>query len=322
MRYLILNRSGEQSLFKRALHEVLKASGDKLILGYGYLVPGIIQRQEFIQEIRNGLSMENKSIVLIGSNSDTYIEYIETAKFLRNEIPEAEVKVLIKQVNRFGRRQYHKKIAIKVNNNEPVMALLGSSNISGGTYDDGPFSQEVDVLLWNSFIIDQRMEECILGNVNKIQYLDKFRNMRAADVYLNTFNIDLSLEFELEDIIEEVENYQDMRFNLRYISSNSSTRLNKEEIKDMINATTDIYVIKEALMFFYNYATENLQNQNNKRYLISQSSTYQQLIDKMSKTLIIESLQNAQGNISNTLNWNRINGERDSLYDTLLYMLR
>lgn len=45
MRFIVLNRTGADSLFRLAMKEVLKTKGDKLILGYGYLEPNVMAKK-------------------------------------------------------------------------------------------------------------------------------------------------------------------------------------------------------------------------------------------------------------------------------------
>ena len=75
MRYTILNRTGRISLFKRGLHEVILAPGDRLVLGYGYLYENVITNMDddgtklndknkdsaFIKEFRKWVNSNNNS---------------------------------------------------------------------------------------------------------------------------------------------------------------------------------------------------------------------------------------------------------------------
>ena len=60
MRCIILNRVDEISLYKRALHKVLKTRGNTLILGYGYISDGIFSEETFIKAIEEGFNDTNE----------------------------------------------------------------------------------------------------------------------------------------------------------------------------------------------------------------------------------------------------------------------
>jgi len=320
MRHIVLNRNGKLSLYKRALHEVLKTEGDKLILGYGYLRDDVIKRKEFVENLKAGFSTSTKKeIIIIGGKEDSYVTFLEAAKFLKNEIQDADIRVLIKRKKKY--RQYHKKLAVKLKGDEPVLALLGSSNLSSATYDDLPYNQEVDILLWNSFIIDNALEKKILNNVNKIKWQEKFEKLREIDRFFNFFNIDLGLEFELEDIIDEITNYKLNDFDLKYISEASLSSISEEEVKHIINDGSDIEIIKESLLYLYNYTKINLNNPDNYCYFNLYYQQYKNIIDHLNKIDILNELNTSSEKIIFTLKMNRVRGESVFLLQKLINIL-
>lgn len=270
MRYLILNRSGELSLFRLALYEVMKEKGTRLIFGYGFLESSKIT-DDFIKQMKAGFAhLAEPEIILIGNNENDYSKYMQAIKKIKSHFPRGDLRLLIKQKNKYGNRQYHKKLALKITDNHTVLALLGSSNISSATLDDKPYNQEVDILLWNSFLIDSAREIQLLSAVNKQGYMNRFQQLRNAEEFLRTSNVkvDLCLEFEVDDILKEVNNYQKHGFDVRYISEFSNDFLSNSQLKSLISEhQTDMQTIKECLMYVYRYTLRHLYNQNNIKYL-------------------------------------------------------
>ena len=237
MKFALLNRVGEKSYYKRALHEVLKTKGDTLLLGYGYLKHYLFDKNqktkvsELLDSIFEGFTgvTDYKQIILVGSSTLDYDEFKIAAEKIHNHNPSVEVKLIIKkeyQINNDYRRGYHKKIAMKYNSNknnrgnEPIIALLGSSNLTGSAYNDGlNNSQELDILIWNPFVIDQSKEELILDKIElskdyKENFYKKsrFQNMLYSLSTISLWNIDFNLTFQLDEIINEINNYESNNF--------------------------------------------------------------------------------------------------------------
>ena len=257
MRYTILNRTGRISLFKRGLHEVILAPGDRLVLGYGYLYENVITNMDddgtklndknkdsaFIKEFRKWVNSNNnseKEIIIIGNNEDNY-------------------------------RQYHKKLAIKFtreNNNKfkPSMALIGSSNFSEPTYVDQNYSQEVDILLWDRYILEDNKKSIknvrtkeleMLKRLNKnSSYIDKYEEILDL---IDRVGIDFRLELQLEDVINEIENYNSCGFSLKYINERvyRDLDINIAKLIDIIKSSEkDTYYDKNTNKYEYIFDEE------------------------------------------------------------------
>lgn len=224
MRYIILNRTNGVSLFQKGLNEVLKYPGDELILGYGFLESSIVTKPQFLQAIVEGFSSEQGCITIIGANEQQISKYIESIeaiqKYIDNQEKSISIRLIVKKINHKGARQYHKKIAIKLNNGEPIIALIGSSNLSKNTYDnkneDDYYTTEVDILFWNAFLVKREKEEDILKNTEQESKIDRFNNLRVSEKMINsilkTKGIDFSIDFELQDIISEIKNFEENSF--------------------------------------------------------------------------------------------------------------
>ena len=286
MRYTILNRTGRISLFKRGLHEVILAPGDRLVLGYGYLYENVITNMDddgtklndknkdsaFIKEFRKWVNSNNnseKEIIIIGNNEDNYRQYIKVAKYFDDTFSNLKIKVIIKDKNKY--RQYHKKLAIKFtreNNNKfkPSMALIGSSNFSEPTYVDQNYSQEVDILLWDRYILEDNKKSIknvrtkeleMLKRLNKnSSYIDKYEEILDL---IDRVGIDFRLELQLEDVINEIENYNSCGFSLKYINERvyRDLDINIAKLIDIIKSSEkDTYYDKNTNKYEYIFDEE------------------------------------------------------------------
>lgn len=326
MRFIVLNRTGADSLFRLAMKEVLKTKGDKLILGYGYLEPNVMAKKSFINNLKLGFKLsKQKEIILIGNNKNDYSGYVDAATILKQEIPDADIRLLIKQKNAYGHRQYHKKLAIKLDKDEVILSIIGSSNISDATYNNGPFNQEVDILLWNTFKVDANHEQIILQNVKKGNYSAKYQGLRKVDQFIKSFkhniNIDLGLDFQLEDILNEVNYYNNHGFDLMFISENSNHYVKENELKLLIDGSICISTVKECLLYLYNYSMKHLEKSSNEGYFVNHYDEFKDVIDETSKQDILSNIQNGSNNLKRTLWWNKINGEKESVYNKMVRLL-
>ena len=370
MRYTILNRTGSTSLFKRALHEVILAPGDRLVLGYGYLYENVIkdiidderelptedEDSTFIRVFREWVNSKNKSekeIIIIGNNEDDYSEYIRVAKYLDDTFfddillsSNLKIKVIIKDLNEWNNRQYHKKLAIKFtrdNNNEfkPIMALIGSSNFSTATYVDRDYSQEVDILLWDRYILEDNKkgiknvrakEREMLSRLEKNEdYMDKYEKILNL---IDSVGIDFRLELQLEDVINEIENYNSCGFSLKYINENvySDYDIDIEKLIDIINSSeneNDILseelrdkILNNCILCFYKYAQHNLDEENHRQYFRNQNNSFKRLIRDRTRDQIIQVIEDDESHYSyfkNNTFRNHINDKE--VYEYLMEML-
>lgn len=353
MRYTILNRTGEISLFKRALHEVILAPGDRLVLGYGYLYENVIrpiidEDSTFIRVFRQWVNSDNnseKEIIIIGNNEANYSEYIRIAKYLDDTFSNLKIKVIIKDLNEWNNRQYHKKLAIKFtkNNNKfkPSMALIGSSNFSRATYVDRDYSQEVDILLWDRCILEDNKKNIKNVRTKEREMLRRLeRNQDYIDEYEKILNlidrvgIDFRLELQLEDVINEIENYNSCGFSLKYINERvySDSDIDIDILIDIINSSendNDVFdeelrqqILTNCILCFYRYAQHNLDEEDHKRYFIDQYNSFKRLIQGKTRDEIIQIIEDDTSHYSyfkNRTFRNHINHRE--VYEDLMNML-
>lgn len=327
MRHTILNRSGCTSLFKRGLHEVILGQGNKLVLGYGYLTQNVIteiiddDREDhdrdstFTRVLKKWIDSDNKSekeIIIIGNNEEDYSDYIKVAKYMNDTFSNLKIKVIIKDKNRGGYRQYHKKLAIKFTefkgNLKPSIALIGSSNLSRSTYVDKDYSQEVDILLWNRFVLENDTEDIKYARKKELEMLKRIgKHSNYINMYdglldlIDSAGIDFGLELQLEDIIYEIENYRDCDFSLKYVNERNYSDVSIDELRNIIQSSeTDEHILGEDLMkevikgcilCFYKYAQHNLDKENNSCYFKNQYNTFKRLIDGKTKEEIVALLE-------------------------------
>lgn len=239
MRCIILNRVDGKSLYKRALHEVLKTKGDTLILGYGYISDNIFLEETFIRAVKEGFNGTNEinEIILVGCKNVDCRDYINVAEKLEENFKGVVIKLLIKDwedskyldknTNEKIRRAYHKKVAIKLdrrkNENDDYtikIGLLGSSNLTNPAYRDSTetyidkygkitnyeVNSELDILMWNPYEI----KEDLKNNINR-----KTKNLGIiGNLDKSKYKLDLSSTLQLHAIINEVYNYRDNNLNM------------------------------------------------------------------------------------------------------------
>lgn len=282
---------GEKTLFRPALLNLCKTKGNSLILGYGYLSLDVISDEKFIKQISEGFKDCNEpQIIIIGCKDKDFVNYIIAGSYLKSFVEKeleknkkdkiyVEVSVYIKKKDRY--RTYHKKIAIKrdkTNNHSEIhRCILGSSNLTKGPFNDGNLNQEVDIYMWNSFKINKEEEDQIVTECcsNKDKYFEVLKSYRDIDCICKKQNIGLNLTLDLEllEIIDEIDNLVNNNFKLVYRKYNRTDKFcDFEDIKDCdINKlfeniyksnNNDIISISLAYLLKYIYIEDDTEFEN------------------------------------------------------------
>lgn len=202
MQFLI-RKTQLDSPFQRALCQLLETEGDSLYISSGYVSKSILlqnngKRVQFTDNHNNTYSFldsldkgfigtTNPRITIIGG---MYKRYDQN---LRQEVPDIYqqskfnefLKGLKSQVtvNTFDFQKaindhWHSKIALKVNNGEPVAAIVGSSNLSFysfGTRSWSGFNHESDIYIYKGVngIKDIKYEVSLLKD-KRIKLIKEF----------------------------------------------------------------------------------------------------------------------------------------------------
>lgn len=283
MRCIILNRVDEISLYKRALHKVLKTRGNTLILGYGYISDGIFSEETFIKAIEEGFNDTNEinEIILLGCKDIDCRKYIRAAKKLEEKFKGVVIKLLIKdwEDSKFKdkktkenlRRAYHKKVAIKLDRKKDEnddytikIGLLGSSNLTNPAYRDNiekhygkvwkyETNSELDILIWNPNEIDEDFKININKESEKLEilsYLDRSK-----------YKIDLPITLQLYEIVNEVYNYRDNNFNMIILDENFPQSYIKQYFE--LNCYKE-EALKKCMFYYYLQEKEEEEYSRNK----------------------------------------------------------
>jgi len=158
---IFLRANGKDSLFRIYLNRLIRAThGDSLLLCSGYISDIPSMQQDIADSIKIGCAPSGTVTLLAGkfaqSTSDEFgvdweARFNKFASFLKQELSPTgiDLKVMVAP-----NRNWHAKIALKVNGTNPVIALLGSSNLTGPAYLTGikAWNYESDTLLWDEDI--------------------------------------------------------------------------------------------------------------------------------------------------------------------------
>lgn len=163
---IFLRTNGKDSRFRIYLNRLIRAThGDSLLLCSGYISDIPSMHQDIADSIKLGCAPSGTVTLIAGkfpqSTSDDFdaeweARFIKFASFLKAELSSTGItlKVMVAPS-----RNWHAKIAIKINGASPVIALLGSSNLTGPAYLTGiqKWNYESDTLLWDEDIIGAGM---------------------------------------------------------------------------------------------------------------------------------------------------------------------
>lgn len=150
------------SPFRRALLELNKMTGEKLILSTGYVnllfkSDGSLNpynKPQFIKSIKDGFkTVQSPEIHIVGGkfkNDPPNLQEFESfLNQLNSDLPSNINIRFFKAIN----ESWHSKVAFKVNNNSPISGIIGSSNLTRAafsTYNNSSytFNHEADVFIW------------------------------------------------------------------------------------------------------------------------------------------------------------------------------
>lgn len=150
---IILRRRKEYSPFRRALLSIIGLpQTDSLILCSGYIYEHYkyrISQDQLATALASGC--QGGTITVIAGKLDRQWEghYMRFLESLRA----AGLRLCAYKV---PSKNWHAKIAIKLRDDEPVAAIIGSSNLTRPAYADNPptFNYECDVIIWQEQIRD------------------------------------------------------------------------------------------------------------------------------------------------------------------------
>lgn len=157
-----LRSNQQRSNFRRALNQLMSTRGETLILSTGYISSSLFNdynHDDFFHAIRNGFKdLPYTEIIIIGGMFDSNLKnqyqfegFIKYLMYLGYKVTYYKPRYL----------NWHAKIAMKLINKTPVMAIIGSSNLTAPAYSeynythkDYKFNIESDLLIWDHDLLD------------------------------------------------------------------------------------------------------------------------------------------------------------------------
>ncbi|MCK8664879.1 hypothetical protein M1M11_08275 [Pseudomonas azerbaijanoccidens] len=159
---IFLRTNGENSRFKVCLNRLIcSAHGDSLLLCSGYISDIPLIQKDIVESIKIGCAPSGTVTLVAGKFSqstgnkfaiDWEAKFKKFASFLKEELSSTGIHLKVMMA---PNRNWHAKIALKINGTTPVIALLGSSNLTGPAYMTGidAWNYESDTLLWDEDIV-------------------------------------------------------------------------------------------------------------------------------------------------------------------------
>jgi hypothetical protein len=148
---VVLRTGRSQSPFRRLLHALVRApGGDSALLCSGYIweqpssSPGYKVLDDLLPELVHGC---NGGVVITVAGKLGYTQYEDFYRNFVKRLRQAGLKV---QALVAPKRNWHAKIAVRVDGTQPIAALIGSSNLTAPAYREGygNWNFEADVSIW------------------------------------------------------------------------------------------------------------------------------------------------------------------------------
>lgn len=241
----LLRKYMKESLYRKALSNLVNMDGNVLILSTGYIHNSKSSNNraitEFAKEIdnRNLRAASSLTIVIVGGETDTKSSYPNNFIDFCNELyknikDKSKIKIIFKRV--LG-DNWHGKVAIKIeentsdfSNNKYYGALVGSSNLTPINILDGQFgwNKETDL-----YIVDGNLvKDSKLNKVKELECSVKvcdqeiISNIKKINISIKTINTEIKT-IELENIDRDDKAYLKQLEKLKnickeYLSSNKN----------------------------------------------------------------------------------------------------
>ena len=155
---IFLRTDGNDSRFRVSLNRLIRAThGDSLVICSGYISDIDSMKQEISDSIKLGCKTGGTVTLIAGkleniNGVDWEDRYKRFAKHLKLELALTGINLVVKTA---PGRNWHAKIAFKLDGQAPVIGLMGSSNLTGPAYlaPVDKWNYESDVLMWDSTVV-------------------------------------------------------------------------------------------------------------------------------------------------------------------------
>jgi phosphatidylserine/phosphatidylglycerophosphate/cardiolipin synthase-like enzyme len=144
---LTLRRSNDYSPFRDQLLRVVRAPGNSVFLFSGFVDAGVFG-EELIGALKESCS-NGKLVLLAGMLTETNsMNWRELYAQAIAKLKEAGIDVSAYEV---PRQNWHAKIALRMNDSQPVAAVIGSSNLTHPALSTNRerWNYECDVTMWH-----------------------------------------------------------------------------------------------------------------------------------------------------------------------------
>lgn len=199
---IFLRKRAQMNRFRDILIDSINSgAGNRVILCSGFFQEGEKYQASIERSFAEVLQSRSIEITTIGIHN---YNWLQKYKNFRNSLLSAGVNVTAKYTSNL---KWHAKIFILKNNTNPVLGIIGSSNITRPAFsDDTPFNYEADIVLWsNENRIIDRMMKRIVEIIR--QDTDDSHEVITTD-YNPERNNGLSIEDRLNRLNDEIENLE------------------------------------------------------------------------------------------------------------------
>lgn len=170
-----IRKTSDYSPFREALSNLMSTPGEELILSTGYISQSLLNdfnSCDFIDSIKSGFSINNikrndVKITIVGGMLKK--KDITSNKYIYDIGNISSFEVVINNLNNLFpvtyyrplNNRWHGKIALKIQNNTPVIGLIGSSNLTQPCFGisnpstgyQADINMESDLFIWNGRIL-------------------------------------------------------------------------------------------------------------------------------------------------------------------------
>ncbi|MDD2944132.1 MAG: hypothetical protein PHC51_14340 [bacterium] len=147
---ITLRKSKDISPFRRLLNMLFSSPvGQSAILCSGYIWQPNTGKYNILDDgLRNAIASGCSGGSLTTVAGKFYPSYYEN--YYRNFVRDLRANGIKVNAYYAPKKNWHAKVAIKLNNNIPIAALVGSSNLTGHAYGENRnWNFEADVLIWS-----------------------------------------------------------------------------------------------------------------------------------------------------------------------------
>ncbi len=196
---IFLRKRAQINWFRDILIDSINSgAGNRVILCSGFFQEGGKYQASLEKNLARVLHRRSIEITTIGIHN---YNWLEKYKNFRNSLLSEGVNITAKYTPNL---KWHAKIFILKNNTNPILGIIGSSNITRPAFsDDVPFNYEADIVLWpnENRIIDSMMMR-IAGIISNDT---DYANELITTDYNPESNNGLSIEDRLNGLNEEIE---------------------------------------------------------------------------------------------------------------------